>query len=242
MAYAAEIGPKILDFYSEQFAIPFPLPKQDMVAVPDLSFGGMENWGLVTYRENSLPYQEGVSSLQYRDHIDGIVAHELAHQWFGDLVTMAWWSDLWLNEGFAEFQSYKGSELVSPDFKRLERFLEEQNFPAYNLDAYESSHPINVEVGHPDEINELFDDISYQKGASLIRMMSVFLTESTFNKGINSYLEEYMFGNAYQDDLWEQLTAAAEADGVVLANGQDVKEIMDTWTTKKGFPAVSVTR
>ncbi len=144
--YAAQIGPQVLSYYEDYFGIPFPLPKQDMVALTDLSFGGMENWGLITYREGYLLYEEDVTSLQNRDSIDNVVAHELAHMWFGDLVTMEWWSDLWLNEGFAEYTSYIGAEHISPDFRRLSRFLLYNNHAAYDLDAYESSHPINVEV------------------------------------------------------------------------------------------------
>ncbi|XP_059096600.1 puromycin-sensitive aminopeptidase-like protein [Tigriopus californicus] len=239
--YAAEIGPRILTHYESIFGIDFPLPKQDMAAIPDLSFGGMENWGLVTYRDTALLYQPGVSSLKNKDRVTDVVAHELAHQWFGDLVTMGWWSDLWLNEGFASYVSYIGQEHILPEFGGKDRISLDNNQVVFVEDALETSHPISVTVNHPDEINEIFDNISYEKGCALIQMMVNFLGESTFFKGIRNYLQTFSYGNAFQSDLWAKLTEAANEDGA-LPPSVDVQQIMDTWTLQKGFPVISAIR
>lgn len=240
-AYAADIGPKILEYYEEFFDIPFPLPKQDMIAIPDFSAGAMENWGLITYRETALLYEPGISSVASREYVATVVAHELAHQWFGDLVTMEWWEDLWLNEGFASYVENIGTDHVEPETSILDRFCLETMYNTFALDALQTSHPISVKVNHPNEINEIFDSISYGKGASIIRMMAYFLGQHTFKTGLTKYLNKHKYSNAVQDDLWQSLTEVAHQDGT-LAEDQTVKEIMDTWTLQMGYPVVTVTR
>ncbi|ROT69089.1 putative Aminopeptidase N precursor [Penaeus vannamei] len=161
--YANEIGPKILCFFEDYFNLSYPLPKMDMIALTDLSFGGMENWGLITFRESLLLYDPQVSTPADKAVIAKIVSHELAHQWFGNLVTPKWWDDLWLNEGFATYISYLGVDHVEPTWKAMEEIVVEIVHRVFNLDSLESSHRINIPVSNPDEIFEVFDDISYNK-------------------------------------------------------------------------------
>ncbi|CAK9804071.1 Aminopeptidase N [Anthophora plagiata] len=239
--YTLNIGPRILEYYENYFKIKFPLPKIDTVALPDFSAGAMENWGLITCRETAMLYQEGVSTSSNQHRVATVIAHELAHQWFGNLVTPSWWSDLWLNEGFASYVEYIGMDAVEPTWKVLEQFVVHDLQNVFGLDALESSHPISIEVGHPDEISEIFDEISYGKGASIIRMMDHFLTTSSFKGGLTNYLNGKAYQSADQNDLWDALTKQAHKDKV-LDTGVTVKEIMDTWTLQTGFPVVTVTR
>jgi len=240
-AYARDIGPKILEFFEGYFNVKFPLPKQDMIAIPDFGAGAMENWGLITYRETALLFKEGVSSVSNKQRIAIVVSHELAHQWFGNLVTPSWWTDLWLNEGFASYVEYLGVEAIQPQLKLLEQFVTHDLQDVLRIDALESSHPISIPVKHPDEISEIFDRISYGKGASLIRMMDKFLTTETFRQGLTNYLTDLQFSAAEQDDLWHHLTVQGHKDKR-LPEDMDVKTVMDTWTLQMGFPVVSVRR
>ncbi|XP_078666409.1 aminopeptidase Ey-like [Branchiostoma floridae x Branchiostoma belcheri] len=236
--YAIAVASKVLTYYEEYFGIPFPLPKLDMAAIPDFPFGAMENWGLITYRETALLYDPAVSTEANKQRVAVVVAHELGHQWFGNLVTAEWWDDIWLNEGFASHVEYLGAAQAEPDWMLEDQFLVADLHPVFALDSLSTSHPISLPVNHPDEISQIFDTISYSKGASIIRMMSSFLG-SSYTKGIKSYLERYQFANAVQDDLWNSLTEAAQEDG---RTDVQVKEVMDTWTLQMGFPVVTVTR
>ncbi|KAJ8960573.1 hypothetical protein NQ318_013862 [Aromia moschata] len=237
-SYSLEIGPKILKYYEEFFGIEYPLPKLDMVAIPDFSAGAMENWGLITYREPVLLYEKGVSSRSSLQRIAHVVAHELAHQWFGNLVTPTWWTDLWLNEGFATYVEFLGAYAVAPKWKDPDLFLVSELHGAFGLDALKSSHPISIEVNNPDEVNDIFDRISYSKGASIIRMMQFFMTAEVFHKGLNKYLKSSMYSNAEQDDLWRTLTEVSHENGV-LEPDITIKEIMDTWTLQTGYPLIT---
>jgi len=241
IAYAKEVGPKMLEYFEEYFNVTYPLPKQDMIAIPDFSAGAMENWGLITYRETALLFKPGVSALGNKQRIAIVISHELAHQWFGNLVTPSWWTDLWLNEGFASYVEYLGVEAVQPELKLLEQFVYLDLQSVFRIDALETSHPISIPVGHPDEINEIFDRISYAKGASIIRMMDKFLSTGTFQKGLTNYLNAFKFAAAEQDDLWHYLTEQAHRDNT-LPEDLTVKIIMDTWTLQMGFPVVTVER
>ncbi|XP_012268487.2 aminopeptidase N isoform X2 [Athalia rosae] len=239
--YSLEIAPKILKYFEDYFRIEFPLPKMDMIALPDFSAGAMENWGLITYRETAMLYQESVSTSSNLQRVATVVSHELAHQWFGNLVTPSWWTDLWLNEGFASYVEYLGMDSVEPDWRVLEQFVVHEVQNVFGLDALESSHPISVKVGDPDEISEIFDRISYAKGASIIRMMDHFLTTDVFKRGLTNYLREKAYQSAEQNDLWDALTKQAHEDKV-LDQRTTVKQIMDTWTLQTGFPVVTVIR
>lgn len=239
--FAAEVGPKALEFFENFFNISYPLPKQDMIAVPDFSAGAMENWGLITYRETALLYDPKFSSLGNKKRIASVIAHELAHQWFGNLVTMKWWSDLWLNEGFA---TYMGNLCVDRLFPQW-NYEEEQtvyNFMSVSsFDALRSSHPIVVPIKNPNNVNEIFDTISYKKGSFLLRMMSLFLGEETLKQGVSNYLQKYKYQNADQDNLWEALTVEAHKKKILPSN-LTVKTVMDSWTLQTGYPIITVIR
>ncbi|XP_042228344.1 aminopeptidase N-like [Homarus americanus] len=237
--YSLRIGQEMLAFYEYYFGIPFPLPKLDSITVPE-NVGGMENWGLVLYGETSLLYEAGVSSAANKQSTGFIVSHELAHQWFGNLVTPRWWDDLWLNEGFASYTEYVALDHVEPSWSVMEQFVFIDIHDVFAIDCLESSHPINLPVQHPDDIKN-FDRITYAKGASVIRMMNHFLTEATFRRGLADYLSALQYGSAVQDDLWEYLTKAAHQDQT-LPPEMTVKMVMDTWTLQMGYPVIKVVR
>ncbi|KAK3108903.1 hypothetical protein FSP39_018341 [Pinctada imbricata] len=236
---ALETGIETITFYEDFFGIKFPLEKQDMIAIPDFSAGAMENWGLITYRETAMLYQPGVSSASNKQRVTVVITHELAHQWFGDLVTMDWWDDLWLNEGFATFVEYLGADHKYPDWKMFEQFTVNEVQDAFDFDGLVTSHPIYAPVADPARINEIFDTISYSKGASIIRMMRWFLGEDTFQNGLKKYLDNRKFRNAVHDDLWNAMTNQSRLD----AGGRvaDVKSVMDTWTLQMNYPVINVT-
>ncbi|XP_022104262.1 aminopeptidase N-like isoform X2 [Acanthaster planci] len=235
--YALDVGTRILTYFEEYFDFAYPLEKQDMVAIPDFSAGAMENWGLILYRETALLYDPVLNSASNKQRVAVVVSHELAHQWFGNLVTPEWWDDLWLNEGFASYVEYLGVDKVETEWQMKLQFLVEDLQPVFTEDALGTSHPVKVPVGAPAEINEIFDSISYQKGASIIRMLDNILTEEVFKMGLNYYLFERFYGNANSDDLWTVLTYADKGIG-----NNDVKKIMDTWTLQMGYPYVTFER
>ncbi|XP_045494517.1 aminopeptidase N [Colias croceus] len=238
-AYALDIGPKILKFLEEYYKIKFPLPKIDMIALPDFKAGAMENWGLLTFREIAMLYDHGVSPTTAKARVASVVAHEIAHQWFGNLVTPAWWSEIWLNEGFASYVEYVAVDAVESTWKLMEVFVLNEVQSVFKLDALTSSHQISVEVGNPEEIGAIFDKISYGKGSAILRMMNHFLTDDVFNAGITDYLNAKKYGDAEQKDLWSALTNAARERGNFDV---DVAIIMDSWTLQTGFPVLTITR
>lgn len=219
----------------------------DMIALPDFNAGAMENWGLVTYRETAMLYDESNSSTSNRQRVATVVAHELAHQWFGNLVTPKWWDDLWLNEGFASFVEYIGVNHVEPKARMLDQFVVLELQEVLKLDALSSSHQISIPVNNPDEITEIFDHISYSKGASVIRMMVHFLTEDVFKLGVKRYLRALKYNNAEQSDLWAHLTEAqrltkANSATNATSNQIDLGQVMNSWTLQIGYPLVTLTR
>ncbi|CAH1790172.1 unnamed protein product [Owenia fusiformis] len=236
--YALDIGVAILEYFEDFFDVDFPLPKQDMIAVPDFVADGMENWGLIIYSETSLLYDDTGSSASNKQEIAGVVSHELAHQWFGNLVTPGWWDDLWLNEGFASYVEYLGVDFVHPEWKMMEQFVVQILEDVFKTDGLAASHPVYVPIGHPDEIYETFDKISYYKSSSIIRMVNNFLTEDTFRKGLTNYLKDNAFGNTHHTDLWKSLTDQAMSEGKNI----DVGDIMNTWVRQMGYPVVTVSR
>ena len=222
--FALECGMKTLDLYEEYFAIKYPLPVLDMIAIPDFAAGAMENWGAITYRETIL-IDDATASLANRQWIAIVVAHELAHQWFGNLVTMEWWTDLWLNEGFASYIEYLAVDKLFPEWGMWSQFLLNDHGPALRLDALLHTHPIEVEVGHPSEIGEIFDEVSYSKGASVIRMLAEFLGPKNFRDGLRHYK------NTNTVDLWDSFEKVSKLP---------VKKMMQNWTRMPGYPLVSV--
>ncbi|XP_069102239.1 aminopeptidase N-like [Argopecten irradians] len=202
-----------------------------MIALPDFAAGAMENWGLITYRETAMLYDPLESSEVNKQRVAVVVSHELAHQWFGNLVTPSWWDDLWLNEGFASFVEYMGVDYVHPDWKMFDQFVVEDVQSVFNFDGLVTSHPVYVPVSHPDEINEIFDRISYGKGASIIRMMRFFLGEDTFKRGLTVRLGP--------DTPTHLVLIQSMKENKPRS---DVKAIMDTWTLQMNFPVVTVTK
>ncbi|KAG9508960.1 Aminopeptidase N [Fragariocoptes setiger] len=236
--YALKISTQILKRYEDFFGVEYPLAKMDMIALPEFNSGAMENWGLVTYRESSMLYDKRRSSIRNKQRVATVVAHELAHQWFGNLVTPKWWDDLWLNEGFASYVEYIGVDYVEPGWKIFDQFVLEEIHDVFRADSLTSSHQISVPVNNPDEIREIFDRISYAKGASIIRMMSHFLTEPVFRDGLRSYLSALRYDNAEQADLWHYLTRAQTNQSTAV----DVARVMSSWTLQTGYPVVTLTR
>lgn len=239
--YALEVGKYVLGNYTDYYGIPFPLSKLDLIAIPDYSAGAMENWGLITFRQTALLYDPQQSSSSDKQRVAVVIAHELAHQWFGNLVTMKWWNDLWLNEGFASFMEYKGVNFIHPDWSMWEQFLYDDRSTAMDLDALRTSHAIAVDVKHPSEIGQLFDSISYSKGASIIRMLEAYLGTFTqaprlFQNGIHDYLEAHKYGNAETAQLWQAVSDATESVGRL-----DIATMMNTWTSQVGFPYLQLT-
>lgn len=212
-----------------------------MVAIPDFSAGAMENWGLITYRETDLLYDPNISAAASQHRIASVVAHELAHQWFGNLVTMKWWTDLWLNEGFATYMAAKAVHHINPEWNSLNEENVDNMLQVYQLDSMISSHPISIKIGHPREIAQIFDTISYKKGSYILRMMDLFLGEDVFRQGLTNYLNKYAYANAEQNDLWNALTDEAH-EQKVLDPKMTVKTIMDTWTLQTGYPIITVLR
>ncbi|KAL4319665.1 hypothetical protein GQ457_18G002170 [Hibiscus cannabinus] len=228
--FALKVAVGTLGLYKDYFAVPYPLPKLDMIAIPDFSAGAMENYGLVTYRETALLYDEQHSAAANKQRVATVVAHELAHQWFGNLVTMEWWTHLWLNEGFATWVSYLATDSLFPEWKIWTQFLDETT-AGLRLDGLAESHPIEVEINHAAEIDEIFDAISYRKGASVIRMLQSYLGAECFQKSLASYIKKHAYSNAKTEDLW-----AALEEG----SGEPVTKLMNTWTKQMGYPVVSV--
>ncbi len=228
--FALETGIKILEFYDDYFGIPYPLAKCDMIALPDFASGAMENWGCITYREHAFlvdPENTSVSSKQY---VAMVVAHELAHQWFGNLVTMQWWTDLWLNEGFASWIEYMAVDHIFPEWKMWTQFIVDEQQQALKLDALEHTHAIEVPINHPDEIRTIFDAISYSKGSSVIHMLYHYLGHKAFQAGLRYYLKQNAYKNTVTSDLWSALEEASE---------KPVQQFMQSWTSLPGYPIVS---
>ncbi|TWW60283.1 endoplasmic reticulum aminopeptidase 1b [Takifugu flavidus] len=261
-AFALDTAVRLLDFYEDYFDIPYPLPKQDLAAIPDFQSGAMENWGLTTYRETALLYDPDKSSPSDKLAITKVIAHELAHQWFGNLVTMEWWNDLWLNEGFAKFMEFISVNVTNPEL-HVDDFFLGKCFEAMEVDSLPSSHPVSTHVENPMQIQEIFDDVSYDKGACILNMLRDFVTPEAFEIGIIRYLRRFSYQNTVSRHLWESLTDLCSPD--LLDKGDrkhtefcsarnrpsgaskwysgdelDVQAIMDTWTLQEGFPLVTV--
>lgn len=242
--FSLDIAARTLAFYEQQFDFPYPLPKMDMVAIPDFSAGAMENWGLVTYRVVDLLYDAKTASIDRKQRIAEVVQHELAHQWFGNLVTMDFWEGLWLNEGFATWMSWYSMNEFFPNWKVWENYVVDNLAQALGLDGLRSSHPIEVPVKRVAEINQIFDSISYAKGSSILRMVSKFMGEKVFIEGVKLYLKKHAFRNTQTTDLWAALDEAKARDDE--AHGRKpskitVQSAMSYWTKRIGYPVVAVT-
>lgn len=229
--FSADIGARTLKLYEKLFDIPYPLPKMDMVGIHDFSAGAMENWGLVTYRIVDLLFDEKNDGAATKQRVAEVVMHELAHQWFGNLVTMDWWNELYLNESFADYISKLAMSKFYPEWKVWESYVSDTLQASLSLDSLRSSHPIQVPVNRADEINQIFDAISYSKGSSILRMVSNYLGEEDFLLGVSNYLKKHMYSNAKGEALWASLDKAS---------GKDVSGLVKVWITKIGYPVLSV--
>src|SRR6059036_1520581 len=228
---AFEAAQKSLEFYEKYFGIPYDLPKLHMIAVPEFAYGAMENWGAITFREILL-HADKDTSTSTKKSIAEVIAHEIADMWFGDLVTMKWWDDLWLNESFATFMAYKVVDWAYPQWKIWQDFVKNSTGGAMARDALKNTHPIEAKVKSPEEIEELFDEISYGKGASILRMIEAYIGPDKFQKGVSKYLQQFRYSNATGRDLWNHLQQAS---------GLDVNRIMEAWISKPGFPIITAT-
>ncbi|KAG4073866.1 hypothetical protein HA402_014071 [Bradysia odoriphaga] len=229
--FALDVATKVLPYYKEYFNIAYPLPKMDLIAIADFSAGAMENWGIVTYRETMLLVDPENTSVIRKQTIALTVGHEIAHQWFGNLVTMEWWTHLWLNEGYASFVEFLCVNRLFPEYDIWTQFVTDMYTQALELDALKNSHPIEVEVGHPSEIDEIFDEISYNKGACVIRMLHHYIGDEDFRRGMNIYLTRHQYKNTVTEDLWAALEEASS---------KPVGAVMTSWIKQMGFPVVSV--
>ncbi|XP_012944386.1 endoplasmic reticulum aminopeptidase 1 [Aplysia californica] len=235
-SYALEAAVTVLERYNTFFGVRYPLRKLDLIAIPNFSAGAMENWGLVTFRDTSVLYDPSKDTEGAKQWVAIVVAHELAHQWFGNLVTMEWWDDLWLNEGFASFVEYIGADTVDKEFRMMDQFSKAISTAQYR-DSFTSSHPIQVKVADPEEIELAFDSISYSKGASLIRMLQSVVGDEAFKSGLSAYLRKYSYSNARTSDLWQAFQEASD-----LPSDLSVSKVMDTWTKQMGYPVVLMSR
>jgi aminopeptidase N len=229
---ALEAAIKILAYYNDYFGVPYPLPKLDLIAVPgNFAAGAMENWGAITFIDNVLLFDPASSSEATRQAIYLVVAHEMAHQWSGDLVTMAWWNDLWLNEGFAEWMNFKATDALNPDWQFWLRAHEAKE-SAFSIDARSTTHPIQVPIDNEHAIGSAFDRISYEKGALFLRMIETYLTPDVFRDGMRRYMKAHQYSNATTADLWAELGAAS---------GKPVASIAAGFTEQPGVPLIDVT-
>lgn len=229
--FALDFTKQALDYLENYFGIKYPLPVLDLLAIPDFSAGAMENWGAITFRETLLLVDEDNSPFSQKQRVAEVIAHELVHQWFGNLVTMEWWTHLWLNESFATYMAYHVVDAIYPEWNYWTKFaLDEQAF-ALQQDSLHATHPIEVPVHHPDEISEIFDAISYAKGASVLRMLENYIGADNFKKGLSKYLKNHSYRNTSSIYLWESFEKVS---------GLPVRKIMKSWTEYSGFPVVSV--
>lgn len=232
--FALKTAVDTIEFFNQYFDVPYPLPKSDHVALPDFSSGAMENWGLITYREIALLADPSVSSVSSKQYIATVIAHELAHQWFGNLVTMKWWDDLWLNESFANLMEYVAVDALYPDWNIWLEAASLENSIALSRDAIDGVQSVRTEVTHPDEISTLFDGaIVYAKGGRLMRMLQSYVGEDAFRSGLKKYFTDFAYSNTSGEDLWQSLRATS---------GKDVSDFMSAWLTQPGYPVVRVSQ
>nr|MBA2450690.1 M1 family metallopeptidase [Chloroflexota bacterium] len=228
--FALEVGAFSLRFFANYYDIPYPGDKLDLIALPDFASGAMENLGAITFRETALLVDTQTAARGDLERVADVVAHELAHMWFGDLVTMRWWNGIWLNEAFATFMEMLAVDAFKPDWQRWVSFSLGRG-AAMATDALASTRPIEVSVGRPEEAESMFDILTYEKGAAVLRMLEQYLGGREFQRGIRAYLQAHRLGNTETTDLW---------DAIEEATGEPTRKIMDSWIFQGGFPLVSV--
>lgn len=233
-AFALDVACRALSFYTKYFGIPYPLPVLDLVAIPDFAALAMENWGAVTYRESAILIDTEHSSAADRQLVAIVVAHELAHQWFGNLVTMDWWTELWLNESFARYMEYVTLDNLFPEWDMWTQFTSDVLGRALRQDSLRNVQAVQTVVYHPSEIDEAFDPaISYSKGACIIRMLQTYIGERAFRAGLKYYFKQHAYGNATAEDLWRAFE---------FVSGKPIRKIMDYWVNTPGHPLLTVRR
>lgn len=237
--FALEVASNALTFYNQFFGIEFPLPKVDLLAIPDFAAGAMENWGAITYRQTRLLIDTKNSALSAKFATARTICHELAHMWFGNLVTMKWWTSLWLNEGFARYMEFVCVDHIFPNWNIWLEFVDSVYKDALRLDALLTSHAIEVEVNHPSEINEIFDSISYAKGASMIRMLCSYIGFDNFSRGLQIYLTKHQYDNTITSDLWHSLSHALQSSTTDHTQ-MSITDLMTPWIKQVGFPLITV--
>ena len=229
--HSLDVAVRALEFFGDYFKTPYPLPKLDMVALPDFSSGAMENWGMVTYREVAMLLDEASGTIESRQYIATVVAHELSHQWFGNLVTMKWWDDLWLNESFANMMEYRAVDALYPEWHIWEQFVSNEGASAKRRDSLANVQSIHCKVDHPDQISSLFDpSIVYAKGGTVLYMLMHFIGEDAFRAGLERYFAKHRYGNTVAADLWTSLSETSQ---------RDVGAFMSNWINYPGFPLVT---
>ncbi|XP_046442871.1 aminopeptidase N-like [Daphnia pulex] len=234
-AYAANVGPRILEFFESFLGVDYPLAKEDLAAIPDFGPGAMENWGHIDFKESYLIVDENTTAAS-KQRVAEVIAHELAHMWFGDLVTMEWWTNIWLNEGFARYLQYFGADSVEPSYRLHEQFVVNTLQKVFVTDSLSTTHPMS----DPELKSHVFDTIEYDKGASVIRMSAHFLGIDTFRRGLNRYLTKNSYSNTMEEDLWNTLEEQASIDGVILPDS--LATIMASWTQTENYPLITVKR
>ena len=230
--FATEAAVHGLQYLADYYGIPYPGDKLDMIAVPDFAWGAMENLGAIIYRESDLLVDPGSATQAEIERVAGVVNHELAHMWFGDLVTMRWWDGVWLNEAFATFMEVKCTDHFRPEWHSWLYFGGDRN-AAMEIDALSTTRPVEFPVAAPHEADAMFDLLTYEKGSSVLRMLEQYLGENVFREGIRAYLRKHAYANTVTDDLWDALEAAS---------GEPVGTIMHQWIYQGGLPDIHVTR
>ena len=228
--YAGNAAIKLLDFFEDYYNIPYPGTKLDLIAIPDFAMGAMENVGAVTFRENLLLFDKEKATRSELDRSITVIAHELAHMWFGDLVTMKWWDGIWLNEAFASLMEVIASYNTYPEFKQWNA-MNMSRTAGFSIDSLENSRPVEFDVETPDQAEEMFDVLTYEKGSTVLRMFQMFIGEEAFRNGVESYLNKFKFDNTNSSDLWDSLSEASN---------QPLNEILPFWIREKGYPFLQV--
>lgn len=230
--FALDIATRCIEFFNDYFGVPYPLPKSDHVALPDFSAGAMENWGLITYREIALLVDPKVTTLSAKEYAATVIAHELSHQWFGNLVTMKWWNDLWLNESFANMMEYIAIDTLHPEWNIWLDHASGEVISALRRDSLDGVQAIQTDVHHPDQISSIFDpSIVYAKGGRLLRMLQAYMGTEDFRAGLELYFTKHQYTNTTAEDLWNALSEVS---------GKDISSFMNAWITQPGFPIIHV--
>jgi aminopeptidase N len=232
LIYSAQEAAKLLDFYEDYFGLKYPLPKCDQVALPDFDSGAMENWGLITYREIALLSDPDNRSISNEQYVSMVIAHELAHQWFGNLVTMRWWDDLWLNESFASLLEHIALDKIHPDWRQWEHYMATDVLTATSKDVYSNVQPIHCNVDDPELIDTMFDpSILYTKGGRVLKMLHDYIGEQDFREGLNSYFKTFAYKNADRNDLWHAFSQQS---------GKNIEVLLSPWIHQAGMPSLTV--